>query len=128
MNSFDEIIAALGGGNGPWDIGDDPPLRVFLNPGTRSLVFVLNAGVHMTLYESSWDDEAEIRDCTGDDVEVGPHCLHTTAGQERGFRQCEGGNWTWVTDCGTPTHRYLLAFDAMMNTMATYLFKAESVS
>ena len=122
MNTFNQIIAALGGGAGPWDIGDDPPLTVYLNAGTRSLVATLNEGVHMTIYESSWDGQAQIMDCTGDPVNVGPYCLHTTAGQERWFRQYEEQTWAWVTDCGTPTRRYLLAFDAMMNTLGPYLY------
>lgn len=122
MNSFIEIIAALGGGAGPWNIGDDPPLVVTLNPGTRSLIAALNPGVHITIYENSWDGTARIRDCTGGPVDVGPHCLHTTAGTERWFRQYDG-SWSWVTDCGTPTSRYLKAFDAMMNTLGPYLFR-----
>ena len=122
MNNFNQIIAALGGGGGPWAIGDDPPLTVNLNPGTRSLVVVLNQGVHITIYENSWNGEAQIIDCTGGNVHVGPHCLHTTAGGERWFRQYDASSWLWVTDCGTPTGRYLKAFDAMMNTLGRYLW------
>ena len=65
MNSFDQIIAALGKPvGGPWAIGDDPPLTVTYNPNTHVLVFALNAGVHVTIYRSSWDDIATIQDCT----------------------------------------------------------------
>jgi hypothetical protein len=123
MNTFAEIIAALGDPpNGPWNIGDDPPLTVNYNPGTQSLVAVLNAGVHITIYQNSWDGTVQIIDCTGDPVTVGPYCLHTTAGTERWFRQYESYTWQWVTDCGTPTVRYLKAFDAMMNTLGQYLY------
>lgn len=122
MNSFAQILAALGPpAQGPWNIGDDPPLQVSYNPRTQVLVAVLNAGVHITLYQSSWDGTAQIMDCTGDMVDVGPYCLHTTAGGERWFRQYENDAWEWVTDCGTPSRRYLLAFDAMMNTLGPYL-------
>ena len=125
MNSFDQIIAALGGGAGPWDIGDDPPLTVSYNPGTRSLIAELNAGVHITIYETSWDGKASVRDCTGGNVRVGPYRLHTTArgpnGTERWFRQHGHDSWEWVTDCGTPTARYLKAFDLMMKTLRPYL-------
>lgn len=121
MNTFAEIIAALGGGAGPWRIGDDPPLTVHYNPNTQSLVAVLNQGVHITIYASSWDGVASIVDCTGGTVDVGPFCLHTTASNERWFRQREAGVWAWVTDCGTPSERYLKAFDAMLNTLGAYL-------
>ena len=122
MNTFTQIIAALGRpATGPWNIGDDPPLTVSYNAGTGSLVAVLNAGVHITIYQSSWDASAQIRDCTGGLVNVGPHCLHTTAADERWFRQFDGLTWQWVTDCGTPTMRYLQSFDAMMNTLGPYL-------
>ncbi len=121
MNTFNQIIAALGGGNGPWDIGDDPPLHVTLNPGSRSLIFALNAGVHITVYEDSWNGTVQIRDLGGELVNVGPYCLHVTAGGERWFRQYAANNWSWVTDYGTPTERYLKAFNALMNTVAPYL-------
>jgi hypothetical protein len=122
MNTFAGIIGALGGGGGPWNIGDGPPLTVNYNPGTGSLVAVLNAGVHITIYQNSWDGTAQITDCTGRQVTVGPYCLHTTAGAERWFRQWRGSSWEWVTDCGTPTARYLLAFDSMMRTLAPYIY------
>jgi hypothetical protein len=85
------------------------------------LVVELNAGVHITIYQTSWDAVANITDCTGGTVDVGPYCLHTTAGTERWFRQYEQGSWGWVTDCGTPTSRYLKSFDAMMGTLGSYL-------
>jgi len=125
MNNFAQIIAALGPPpGGPWDIGDDPPLRVTYNPnpgGVPTLIFALNTGVHITIFRNSWDGVATIQDCTGGQVDVGPYCLHTTAGNERWFRQYEGSTWAWVTDCGTPTERYVKAFNAMMNTMNAYL-------
>ena len=121
MNTFNQIIAALGGGAGPWTIGDDPQLTVTLNPGTRSLIAALNAGVHITIYENSWDGTHSIMDCTGVPVDVGPYCLHTTAGNERWFRQFSDCSWEWVTDCGTPTAKYLKAFEMMMNTLGPKL-------
>jgi len=122
MNTFAQIIAALGAPpNGPWNVGDDPPLTITLNRGTQALIAALNAGVHITIYQNSWDGIAQIRDCTGDNVTVGPHCLHTTAGDERWFRQFDGVTWGWVTDCGTPTARYLQSFNAMMNTLEPIL-------
>ena len=121
MKTFAQIITALGGGAGPWNIGDDPPLTVTLNPGTNSLIAALNAGVHITIYQNSWDGQYQIKDCTGGNVDVGPYCLHTTAGTDRWFRQYRKGSWEWVTDCGTPTDRYLKAFNAMMNTLGPYL-------
>ncbi|HYK02762.1 MAG TPA: hypothetical protein VE974_13470 [Thermoanaerobaculia bacterium] len=121
MNTFNQIIAALGGGAGPWTIGDDPELTVTLNPGTRSLIAALNAGVHITIYETSWNGKQTIMDCTAAPVEVGPYSLHTTAGGQRWFRQFSDGSWVWVTDCGTPTERYLKAFDAMMKTLGPKL-------
>jgi hypothetical protein len=122
MNSFAQIITALGApAGGPWAIGDNPPLNVTYNPGTQVLVAALNAGVHITIYQTSWDGVANIQDCTGGRVNVGPYCLHTTAGGERWFRQYANGEWNWVTDCGTPTLRYLKAFEAMMGTLGPYL-------
>jgi hypothetical protein len=95
MNSFAEIIAALGNPpNGPWKIGDDPPLTVNYTLGPpQSLVAVLNAGVHITIYQNSWDGIARVTDCTGGQVNVGPYCLHATAGQQRWFRQYEADSW-----------------------------------
>jgi hypothetical protein len=122
MRTFNQMILALGGGAGPWQIGDDPPLTVNLNGGVpRSLVAVLNQGVHITIFEDSWDNQAGITDLGGEIVPVGPHCLHVTAGKERWFRQYKDGDWQWVTDYGTPTQRYLKAFEAMMNTLGRYL-------
>jgi hypothetical protein len=129
MKNFAGILNALGlgpGNTGPISIGDDPPLSVRYHPAgggyAASLIFELNAQVHITIYQNSWDGAYyPVQDCTGDDVSVGPDCLHTTAGQERWFRQFEAGTWTWVTDCGTPARRYLLSFQAMMNTMEPYL-------
>ncbi|WP_437623916.1 hypothetical protein [Sorangium sp. So ce1151] len=122
MNSFEQIVAALGNPvGGPWNIGDDPPLTVTYNPNTNVLVAALNAGVHITIYRSSWNGVATIQDCTGDNVDIGPHCLHTTAGNNRWFRQRVGGGWAWVTDCAAPTRRYLLSFDLMMNTLGPLL-------
>lgn len=122
MNNFAQILAALGPpAGGPWDIGDDPPLTVAYNPGTHVLVAALNPGVHITIYQSTWNDIASIQNCTGGLTKVGPCCLHTTAGDERWFRQYEGSAWTWVTDCGTPTARYLRTFETMMATLGPYL-------
>lgn len=126
MNAFAEILQELGAPpGGPWHIGDDPPLTVNYNGITGVLVATLNTNVHITIYQTSWDGQAQIINCTGGLVNVGPYCLHTTAiGQtttERWFRQYRDGSWDWVTDCGTPTPRYLKAFDAMMNTLGPYL-------
>jgi hypothetical protein len=122
MNDFAQILAALGPpAQGSWNIGDNPPLEVNYNPNTQVLVAKLNAGVHITIYQNSWDGTLQIMDCTGDMVDVGPYCLHTTAGNERWFRQYENDSWEWVTDCGTPSQRYLQAFDAMMNTLSPCL-------
>ena len=125
MNNFEQIVSSLGladGGN--TGIGSNPPLNVTYNQGgggyTPSLIFELNQGVHITIYQSSWDDTFQITDFGGSDVTIGPYCLHTTAGDQRWFRQCDG-TWAWVTDYGTPTDQYLNAFETMMSTMAEYL-------
>jgi hypothetical protein len=102
-------------------IGDNPPLTVNYNPGTQSLVAVLNAGVHITIYQNSWDGQVQIPDYAGGNSVVGPFCLHTTAGNERWFRQYRDHSWEWVTDFGTPSYRYLRAFDSMMGTLWPYL-------
>jgi hypothetical protein len=122
MNNFGQILAAFGPPpGGPWNIGIDPPLVVTYNPASHVLVASLNQGVHLTIDRSAWDGVASIHSRAGHPVDVGPLCLHANAAGERWFRQFVQGSWTWVTDGGTPSRRYLLAFNAMMNTLTPYL-------
>lgn len=120
MKTFTQIIVALGGG-GPWVIGNGPQLTVTHNAGgagfVASLIFSLNAGVHITIYQNSWDGVAQIVDYGGHNVDVGPYCLHLTAAPERWFRQRFGPEWMWVTDYGTPNAKVVRAFETFFEIM-----------
>ena len=125
VESLQTILLATGGDT----IGEDPPIHVRYNPGgggfTPSLVFELNSGVHITIYQDSWDGQISITDLGRGSVSIGPHCLHLTAKQkskeERWFLQYAEGGWHYVTDFGTPTTRVVKTFNTMLNTIRPYL-------
>jgi len=120
MDTYAHIVARLNVAvGGTVNIGDDPPLAVSRN--AASLIAALNAGVHITIFQNSWDGQAQITDADGEQVTVGPYCLHLTAGQSRWFRQYQNGSWEWVTDYGEPNARSVQAFDSMMNTLGPEL-------
>lgn len=127
IRNFAGIVAALGIVAGtPVVIGDDPPLTVNYNAGGggfgASLIFELNPGVHITIFQNSWDGTVTITDLDGSLVSIGPYVLHLTTTNDRWFRQYVRGSWQFVTDYGTPSARVLRAFDSMLATMEEYLF------
>lgn len=89
---------------------------------TASLVFEYIDSAypfHITLYQDSWDGSINIRDVSGDHVQIGPYCLHLTVnGNHRFFFQMIQEEWVFVTDYGNPS-------EAIMNTFRELFSEVE---
>lgn len=127
MQDFQSVRNDIFNGGNQNTIGDDPPLSCNFNAGgggfQASIVAELNQGVHITIFQTSWDGTINIPDLGGEQVSIGPFCLHlTAAGNDRWFLQYdEAQNRHWVTDYGTPNERVLKTLEAMLNTLEPYL-------
>jgi hypothetical protein len=134
MKTFRDIVVGLPKfGRMFTPIGDIPTLQVNYNAGgggyQTSLVFSLNAGVHITIYETSWDDVYQVRDKDAipgippEMVAIGPYCLHLTAvdSGERWFFQRLEGTWQLVTDYGDTKERAQRTFEVMIAILGPFL-------
>jgi len=129
MNTFAQIVAAFGvtAGNPVTIQGESGDVIVRYNapaPGLgiiATLIIELNAGIHITIFQNSWDTQIPIQDFDGSMVNIGPYCLHLTAGADRWFRQNEDSNWIWVTDYDTPTARVVRVFELFFAILKDYL-------
>lgn len=83
-----------------------------------SLICALNTGVHLTIYQSSWDNLAYINGWP-----VGPYAIHLTAGARHWFYQLIDGVWTYIYVPGEEQQDVTAArtFDIMTRQISEYL-------
>jgi len=88
----------------------------------ESIVVELNSGVHVTIYQTSWDGTVDIPDLDNETVSVGPYCLHLTAGVGRWFYEVVGdGTLAPVTDYGNMSERALKTIKTFIGIIGKHL-------
>ncbi|HEY8035948.1 MAG TPA: hypothetical protein VIF37_10205 [Methylobacter sp.] len=129
MKNFREIVGSIGVDrlpNNHAELRDN--VEVQFNPGgggyTASLVFEDSTvgSFHITVYENSWDGTININDYGGEQVSIGPFCLHVTATNtnERWYFQYVQDSWMFVTDYGEPSQKALKAFQFLFSKIGRF--------